>query len=154
MEKIKRKDRKGATSVTSLIITLLVFGMIITGFALFLTDMSQLYGISPDTNFSSTLSHTAKIQNISRNMAGQASSGNTTSVEPTEVSSADVGYRVILGFISAFKLAWNLPGILYAMIIDISAMLGIPSWAIITLISIAGIFVLGVIYYTITGKEG
>lgn len=153
-KKMINKNKKGQQTPTGILIMIIMFGIIITGAVVSLGSISNQYGVSVNDNFSNTLTKINETQGYAQQMVGYADDRNASNVETTDTSWQDQSMRVVVSFINAFKLIWNIPGIVYSIINDLVIYVGLPGWVIPGLLAIIGLIIFASIYYAVTGRNG
>lgn len=150
---MKKLSRKGNITLTSVIITILLFGVMITGIILFMGDLYGNYGVISTTDFSNTMQAVNRTMDIANDMSFQAKGSNLSTVETSETSWYDIGQKTVVGFVGAFKLAWNIPSIIVSIVADLNTNVGIPPAIIYVILAIIGVLIFAAIYYAITGRR-
>lgn len=140
------------TTATNIIITMILFGMVITGITVFWGDMNNNYGLPLNDNFSKTLNVINQTTSIVNNMNSMSQGQNSSSLSTTEVTWYDSMQQQIYGFTSALKLMWNIPALIKSVIDDLSLIFGLPAWFTIGILAILIIIVLAAIYLALTGR--
>lgn len=121
--------------IRSLILSLLVFGLVVTGLGIFETDLAVKSG--HEISDMKVLSQVNEIQNKTNDLR------NTFKTKITGVPIIDLPLVMTVGFIQFIGLVSDLLfGWWFNMIINVSSAIGIPSWATTVFLSILVIIIL------------
>jgi len=133
---------------TTIILSFIVFGMVITGITLFLGNFTQGYNVTANTSFSETLNKVNETMDIANQMTAQVQ--NEESVSTQEENFLSLSYGFIWNAGQAIKLVFNSSGIIKAMINDLSSYIGLPTWFVSGILAILSIIVFAAIVTAIT----
>ena len=132
---------------TTILISIIVFGMIILGSSLFLGNLASEYGVPANTNFTSLQKINETIQ-ISNEMTNQFQKEEKVSTQEESFLSLSYGY--VWNAAKSLKMIFSTGKIFSAMVDDLTTFTHMPTWFSTGLLAIIAIILFSAIVGAIT----
>ena len=130
--------------VSTLLISIILFGMVLLGSSFFLGDLATSYGVTAETNYSRTLDLSKNITQIGNDMTNKVQEDETSTTSTTDTLTGALWGFTIKTY-QAIKMTFNIGKLFSAMVYDMAIYFALPVWFIDGILLIIAIVIFGVV---------